>query len=122
MLVQDLVSKFGLEAKALSKEGGLRTVEGGYSGDVLSHVMASAKPGYVWLTVQTHENIVAVASLLDVACILVCQRELPEETCERARREGVAVLWTDRGDFEMSGLLYQSLCEEKCKDVELYAE
>lgn len=116
MLVQDLVSKFGLEAKALSKEGGLRTVEGGYSGDVLSHVMASAKPGYVWLTVQTHENIVAVASLLDVACILVCQRELPEETCERARREGVAVLWTERGDFEMSGLLYQSLCgNQQCE-------
>ncbi len=58
MLVQDLVSKFGLEAKD-PKEGGLRTVEGGYSGGVLSHVMASAKPGYVWLTVQTHENIVA---------------------------------------------------------------
>ncbi|MGI6164155.1 MAG: hypothetical protein ACOYEQ_09570 [Bacillota bacterium] len=116
MLVQDLVSKFGLQAKALSKEGGLRTVEGGYSGDVLSHVMAGAKPGYVWLTVQTHENIVAVASLLDVACILVCQRELPEETCERARREGVAVLWTERGDFEMSGLLYQSLCgNQQCE-------
>ncbi len=112
MQVQDLISKFDLVVKAISTEGRLRTIEGGYSGDVLSHVMACAMPGYVWLTVQTHENIVAVASLLDVACVLVCQRELPEETCERARKEGVTVLWTERGDFEMTGLLYQSLCEK----------
>ncbi len=109
MQVKDLISKFGLAERAISTEGRLRTVEGGYSSDVLSQVMAHAKPGYVWLTVQTHENIVAVASLLDLACILVCQREVPEETCERARTEGVTILWTPRSNFEMSGLLYQSL-------------
>ncbi len=109
MQVQDLISEFDLAEKAISTEGRFKAVEGGYSGDVLSHVMAYAKPGYVWLTVQTHENIVAVASLLDIACILVCQREVPEETCERARREGVTILWSPRGKFEISGLLYQSL-------------
>ena len=87
MLVEDLVSMFDLQVKSLPKESRSQKIEGGYSGDVLSHVMACAKPGYVWLTVQTHENVIAVASLLDLACIIVCQRELPEETCERARRE-----------------------------------
>jgi hypothetical protein len=77
--------------------------------------MAGAKPGHVWVTVQTHENIVAIASLLDLACIVVCQRELPEETCERARREGIAVLWTDCGVFEMSGVLYQAFREAGLK-------
>lgn len=113
MQVQDLISKFDLAERAISTEGRLRPAKGGYSGDVLSHVMANAKPGYVWLTVQTHENIVAVASLLELACILVCQREVPEETCERARREGVTVLWTPRSNFEMSGLLYQSLHDKQ---------
>ena len=112
MLVEDLVSMFDLQVKSLPKESRSQKIEGGYSGDVLSHVMACAKPGYVWLTVQTHENVIAVASLLDLACIIVCQRELPEETCARARREGVAVLWTDRSDFEMSGLLYETFCEK----------
>ncbi len=109
MQVQDLISEFGLVEKAISRKGRFKVIEGGYSGDVLSHVMTYAKPGYVWLTVQTHENIVAVASLLDVACILVCQREVPEETCERARREGVIILWTDKGNYEMSGRLYEKI-------------
>ena len=115
MLVEELVSKFDLQVKSLPKESRFREVKGGYAGDVLSQVMASAKPGYVWVTVQTHENIVAIASLLDLACIIVCQRGLPEETCERARREGVAVLWTDCGVFEMSGLLYQTFSEAGLK-------
>ena len=113
MQVRDLISKFDLVERAVSTEGRLKHIKGGYSGDVLSHVMANAKPGYVWLTVQTHENIVAVASLLELACNLVCQREVPEETCERARREGVTILWTPRSAFEMSGLLYQSLHDNR---------
>lgn len=109
MQVRDLISKFGLEELAISTEGRLRVIEGGYSGDVLSHVMAHAKPGYVWLTVQTHENVVAVASLLDLACVIVCGREVPDATRERARKEEVTILWTPRSNFEMSGLLYQAL-------------
>lgn len=106
MFVQDFVSELGLTAKAMSKEGGLRTVEGGFVGDILSHVMANAESGYVWVTVQTHENVIAVASLLDVACVLVCQRELPPETCQRADKEGVTLLWSKDDAFSLVGRMY----------------
>jgi len=106
VLVKDLVSTLDLSVKAMSKEGSSRKVEGGYVGDVLSHVMASAGPGYAWITVQTHENVVAVASLLDVSCVIVCGREIPQETVDRAERENVVILWTGRTAFEIAGKLY----------------
>ena len=109
MRVDELVSKLGLEVKAISKAGGAREVGGGFVGDVLSHVMAKARPQDVWVTVQTHENVVAVAVLLDVACVVVCQRELPPETCARAQSEGVTLLWTELGAFEVAGKLYNLL-------------
>lgn len=109
MLVRDLIPRLKLSEKAISKEGYLREIEGGYVGDVLSHVMANAQPGDVWITVQTHENIVAVASVVDVSCVIVCQRELPPETCQRAKKEGVTLLWTDCAAFEVCGRLYEML-------------
>jgi hypothetical protein len=109
MRVDDLVSKLNLKVKSASKVGRAREVEGGFVGDVLSHVMANARPNYAWVTVQTHENVVAVATLLDVSCVIVCQRELPPETCQRAQSEGVTLLWSERGAFEISGRLYNLL-------------
>ncbi len=109
MLVQDFASKFGLKVLAMSREAGRRQIEGGFVGDVLSHVMANALPGYVWVTVQTHENIVAVASLLDVACVVVCQRELPPEVCQKAEDQGVALLWSGDSAFSLCGRMYASM-------------
>lgn len=106
MRVDDLVSKLGLKVKSISKAGSAREVGSGFVGDVLSHVMANVRSNCAWVTVQTHENVVAVATLLDVSCVIVCQRELPPETCQRAQSEGVTLLWSERGAFEISGRLY----------------
>ncbi len=107
--VQELVSELGLTVKAATRKGSVRRVQGGFVGDVLSHVMANAHPGYAWITVQTHENVVAVATVADVACVIVCQREIPEETVRRAESEGVFLLWSDRTAFEVSGRMYDFL-------------
>lgn len=114
MRVDDLVSKLGLKVKSISKAGSAREVAGGFVGDVLSHVMANARPNHAWVTVQTHENVVAVATLLDVSCVVVCQRELPPETCQRAQSEGVTLLWSERAAFDVSGQLY-GLLESQSK-------
>jgi hypothetical protein len=106
MRVEDLIPKLDLTVKSISKAGSAREVDGGFVGDVLSHVMANVRPNDVWVTVQTHENVVAVAMLVDAACVVVCQRELPPETCRRAQSEGVTLLWSDRGAFEVAGKLY----------------
>ncbi|MGI6642450.1 MAG: hypothetical protein ACOX3V_00295 [Bacillota bacterium] len=109
MLVGDFASKFSLKVLAMSREGSRRPIEGGFVGDVLSHVMANALPGYVWVTVQTHENIVAVASLLDVACVVVCQRELPSEVIKKADAQGVTLLWSGDSAFALCGRMYASM-------------
>ena len=109
MLVKDLIEQVGVKALAMTKEGSLKEIQGGFVGDVLSHVMANAKPGFAWVTVQTHENVIAIASLLDVACVVVCQRELLPETCRRAVDQGVTLLWSADDAFHVTGRIYGAL-------------
>jgi hypothetical protein len=72
-----------------------REVTGGYASDLLSCVIAGAKAGNIWLTVQTHPNIIAVASLLDLAGIIVTESpnagHVDQSTIEKAMEEDVAL-------------------------------
>jgi len=60
-----------------------RTVTGGYAGDLLSDVLAHARKGSVWITLQTHTNIAAVASAKELCGIIVVNGRTPEETTLR---------------------------------------
>ena len=86
MKLADLVDALGLEVK--SARGSLgNEVTGGYSSDLLSDVIANGREGNVWITLQIHLNIVAVASMKDLAgIILVNGREPDEDTVQRAYR------------------------------------
>ena len=91
MIVQDLVAELGLQVHSAGDVQ--RAVTGGYSSDLLSCVMAGAKAGNVWVTLQAHPNVVAVASLLDLAAVVVSEGVVPDmETIERAQENGVTVL------------------------------
>jgi len=109
LTVGNLVDRMGLEVVAGT--GGLgRKVTGGYSGDLLSDVMARAKPNNVWVTIQGHQNVVAVAVLTEVAAVVVCGGVQPEEAAlERADREGIPILRTGMTTYEVSGRLYELL-------------
>jgi hypothetical protein len=48
-----------------------REVSGGYVSDLLSDVMGHAKEGEVWITLQSHANVVAIASMKEYAAILL---------------------------------------------------
>jgi hypothetical protein len=85
----------------------------GYTSDLLSDVMANSKEGYVWVTMQTHQNIIAVAKLKELAgIILVNNRQPQEETKKKAAEEGIPLLMTPDSAFEISGKLYRILKEE----------
>jgi predicted transcriptional regulator len=87
-----------------------REVTGGYSGDLLSDVMARAKPKDLWITIQGHQNIVAVAVLTEVAGVVVSGGVEPErDTLERADREGIPVMRTPLPAFEVAGRLHKLL-------------
>lgn len=76
-------------------------VKGGYVADLLSCVMAGAETGDLWITLQTHANIVAVASLLGVAAIVVAEGAVvPENTLTKAEDQGIAVLSTKEPVYE----------------------
>jgi predicted transcriptional regulator len=107
--VKDIVERLGLEVVA-GKAGLSREVAGGYCGDLLSDVMARAKPKDLWVTIQGHQNIVAVAVLTEVAGVIISGSVEPEPaTLERAEREGVPILRTPLSAFEVCGKLYAML-------------
>ena len=106
MQAKELVEQFGLSVAA--GESGLdRSVKGGYCGDLLSEVMANAPIGSAWLTIQVHQNIVAVAVLREMAAIVLTGGNTPDEgTRSRAEEEGIPVLVTSLDAFSMAGKLY----------------
>lgn len=106
MKVREFVEGFNLKPIAGTK-GMDREVKGGYCGDLLSDVMAKAPIGCIWLTVQGHLNIVAVAVLREMAAIVITGgREPDEETVQKADQEGLPVLTSPHSAFELAGRLY----------------
>ena len=70
MKVRELVEKLNL--KVVSGENGLdRDIDGCYVSDLLSDVMGNAEMGNVWVTLQTHKNVMAIASLKELACVIL---------------------------------------------------
>ena len=82
-------------------------VTGGCASDLLSNVIATAKTGNVWITMQVHVNIVAVAVLKELAAIIIAQGRTPaEDTLRKAQEEKVTIVVSDLPTFEISGKLY----------------
>jgi hypothetical protein len=82
-------------------------VGGGYTGDLLSDVMGNSKEGDIWITRQVHQNIVAVASLKDLAGIILVQGcEPAKDTLDKAIKEGIPILVSDLSAFELTGRIY----------------
>ncbi|SCY21638.1 DRTGG domain-containing protein [Desulfoluna spongiiphila] len=106
MRVRDLVERYGLEVEA--GETGLdREVRFGYCGDLLSEVIAHAGQASVWITVQGHQNIVAVAVLREFAAVVIASGNRPDkETCAKAEAEGIPLLTWKGNAYELAGQLY----------------
>lgn len=78
-----------------------------YTSDLLSDVMAHAQEDQALVTIQAHKNTVAVASLYGASCIVVCNdRPVPEDMLEAASKEELAVLVTDKNQYQVSGLVF----------------
>jgi hypothetical protein len=82
-------------------------VTGAYTSDLLSDVMANAKDGGALITIQAHKNTVAVATLVNISVIIICNaRLLPDDMLSAAKDEGIAVLHTRENQFTVSGKLF----------------
>jgi predicted transcriptional regulator len=107
MQLKRIVDALGLEVRA--GEGGMdRKVEGGYVSDLLSDVIANSKRGDLWITLQIHRNIVAVATLKELAGIVVIGGKQPaEEALKKAEEENLVILTSPLPAFELVGRLYE---------------
>lgn len=103
-----------LNLKVRSAEDNLKkNISGGYTGDLLSDVMANSHEGDIWITRQVHQNIVAVASLKDHAgIILVNSCEPAQETLEKAAQENIPIMVSDLSAFELSSKVYNLLAKK----------
>lgn len=92
-----------LNLKAVFESNKDITMDGVYIGDLLSIVMSKAKQNYIWITIQTHINIVAVAELLDLACIIVVENmEIEEDTIDKAKELDIPIFKTNESAFEIA--------------------
>ena len=81
-----------------------REITCGYTCDLLSWVMAHGCEGMAWVTVQIHMNVIAVASLAEMACVILPENiEMPPESLKKAEDEGLAVLQSPLTAFGICG-------------------
>ncbi len=111
MKVRELVEKLGLTILC-GEENLDNEIKGGYVSDLLSDVMGFAQEGNVWVTLQTHKNVIAIASLKELAAIVLVKGNKPEEDMlEQAKEEGIPVLGTNAQTFEVAGKIYQLIAQ-----------
>src|SRR3974377_147720 len=108
MTLQDVIDQLNLTVLTQPGDFAAVTPAGGYTSDLLSCVMAGAKKGAVWVTLQAHLNIVAVAALLEMSAVIITEGAQPEAaTVDKANEEGITLLATDKQSFEVAGRLWE---------------
>ncbi|MBN1570462.1 MAG: serine kinase [Acidobacteria bacterium] len=84
-----------------------REIQGGYASDLLSDVMGNSREGDIWVTMQKHVNVVAVAQLNNLAAIVLVNGRTPEsDTAVRAEEIGIPIISTPLQAFDVIGILY----------------
>ncbi len=107
MKVEEIQKRLQLQVVGGGR-GLAQEVTGGYSGDLLSDVIANAGKGALWLTVQSHPNIVAVAVLRELSGIILTNGRQPDEvTKAKADEEGVPLLLSPLTSYQLAGKLYE---------------
>ena len=106
MTLSEIAQKLSLEVRTRN-DAMDREVRGGYASDLLSDVIAHGREGDLWVTLQTHQNIVAVAGMKGIAgIVLVNGREPEADTLQKAEDENIPLLVSGLPAFELIGRLY----------------
>ena len=99
MKVEDLATVKEFEALYIADKD--QIIADGYCGDLLSDVMANAPASCVLMTIQAHKNTIAVASLVGISALVICNgRTVAPDMLEAAREEEISLFTTDLNHFE----------------------
>lgn len=108
MNLQSIIDQLQLTVLTKTRDFTSIQPQGGYVSDLLSCVMAGAKTNNLWVTLQAHMNIIAVASMLDVAAIIITENAQPDEaTIAKANEQGIILLSTPKASYEICGRLWE---------------
>ena len=108
MTVKEFKEKANLTALCLVEPD--REIRGGYAGDLLSWVMGRARADDAWITIMSNQNILAVATLADVACIILAEGVvLDKDILDTALAKGINVLSSEADTFKISAMLSSEL-------------
>jgi len=106
MKLADMVKKLDLDVKC-GGDGLDADVRTGYASDLLSDVLANSCEGDIWITLQIHQNIVAVAAMRGLSGVVIINgREPEDETVKKAETENVPIMGSKLTAFELIGRLY----------------
>ncbi len=91
-----------LNLQVLSEPEPDRPVTGGYAGDLLSWVMGRARCGDAWVTIMTNSNVIAVAALADVSCVIVAEDSAVDSNfVELAAEKGINLYHSLTNTFDL---------------------
>ena len=108
MTLQEIIDQLNLTVLTDKKDFNQVVPSSGYTSDLLSCVMAGAKHQAVWVTLQSHANIVAVGALLDLSAIIVTEGAMPDQaTIAKANEEDIPLLSTEKPSFYVVGRLWE---------------
>ncbi len=108
MNLQDIITK--LDLVPITTPIDFESVQpvSGYTSDLLSCVMSGAPRKAIWVTLQSHSNIIAVAALLELSAVIITENAQPDQaTMQKANDEGVVILSTPLSSFEVVGRLWE---------------
>lgn len=108
MNLQQIIDRLSLTVLTEPKDFASITPTGGYSSDLLSCVMAGAKKGHLWVTLQAHLNIVAIAALNELTAIIITENAQPDPaSIAKANQQGIVLLSTSQPTYEINGKLWE---------------
>jgi serine kinase of HPr protein (carbohydrate metabolism regulator) len=106
--LQDVIARLDLQVLTNEKDFSKIIPKSGYASDMLSCVMVGAKSDGLWITLQSHMNIVGVASLVEACAIIITEDAKPDEsTINKANQQGVNLLATPMSTYAVNGRLWE---------------
>ena len=107
MKITDLSEKLGCEIVSGNENDNNISLDNVYIGDLLSVVMSKAKEKSIWITIQTHLNIMAVSELLDIACVIVVEgMEVEAQTMAKSNELQIPILKTKASAYDIACKLH----------------
>ncbi|MCK4757682.1 MAG: iron-sulfur binding hydrogenase [Thermoplasmata archaeon] len=108
MKLTEIIAKLGLKNINKKPIDGDMDIRHGYCCDLLSNVLSSTPSDSIWMTIQSHLNIIGVATMTDIPAVIICEGfDVPDNVIDKADEENIAIFKSQENAYQLSGKLYE---------------